>query len=125
MKTFIIVEGEWVEGAPIVGQKFKSVDDNGGELISFYSEPDTSKRINFTDFIDQFTDDEYELYLDVDSYDKKAAKTDKQKAIKVKRSRDKLERQSLKEAEFTALAQSFVDEGILTQPRLDEIIGAL
>ena len=39
MKTYIIVEGEWVEGNPVQGQKFKEVFAGGGELISFYSEP--------------------------------------------------------------------------------------
>ena len=38
-KTYIIVDGQWVEGEPVVGEKFKKVDDNGGELISFYSLP--------------------------------------------------------------------------------------
>jgi hypothetical protein len=39
MAKYIIVEGEWVEGDPVQGQKFKEVFANGGEVISFYSEP--------------------------------------------------------------------------------------
>ena len=39
MKTYILVDGEWLEGAPIVGEKFKTVSQDGGEIISFYSLP--------------------------------------------------------------------------------------
>ena len=87
---------------------------------------DKSKKIKFNDFIDLLNDDEYELYLDVDAYDKKAAKGEKQKAVKIKRNRDKILRQdNFKESDFVALAQVFVDEGILTQERFGEILEAL
>jgi len=39
MTIFIEVDGDWVEGAPVQGQKFKHVTNGGGELISYYSEP--------------------------------------------------------------------------------------
>ncbi len=46
-KTYIIVDGQWVEGEPVVGEKFKKVDDKGGELISFYSLPeDATPEVN-------------------------------------------------------------------------------
>ena len=87
---------------------------------------DKSKKIKLEDFVDALTDDEYELYLDVDAYDKKAAKGEKQKTVKIKRNRDKILRQdNFKESDFVALAQVFVDEGILTQIRFDEIIQGL
>lgn len=41
MTIYILdVDGEsWIEGAPAQGQKFKKVNEKGGELISYYSEP--------------------------------------------------------------------------------------
>ena len=82
--------------------------------------------ITLEQFVDALNDDEYELYLGVDAYDKKAAKGEKQKAVKVKRSRNKLARypDGLISAEFVALADSFVVNGILTQERFDEIIAS-
>ena len=41
MTIFIEVDGDWVKGVPVQGQKFKHVTDGGGELISYYSEPVT------------------------------------------------------------------------------------
>jgi hypothetical protein len=38
MSTYIEVNGEWVEGSPVNGHKFKRVNSKGGELISYYSE---------------------------------------------------------------------------------------
>ena len=39
MTTYILDGEKWVVGAPVVGEKFKEVNDKGGELISFYSLP--------------------------------------------------------------------------------------
>jgi hypothetical protein len=38
MSTYIKVNGEWVVGSPVNGQKFKRVNSKGGELISYYYE---------------------------------------------------------------------------------------
>lgn len=121
--SFYIKDGEnWVEGEPAEGQMFKKTGPSGVEVISYYSAPESSKIIDFNNFVDLLTDDEYELYLDIDAYDKKASKAEKQKSVKVKRSREKLKRERLTQSDFSAIAQSFVDEGIITQTRLDGII---
>ena len=43
MTTYILSNGDWVEGTPVVGEKFKKVNSKGGELISYYAEPETPK----------------------------------------------------------------------------------
>ena len=84
------------------------------------------KTINLGQVVDELTDDEYELWLDLDTYDKKATKPEKQKSVKVKRVRNKLERLgSIPVNQFATLAQVFVDEGVLTQARFDEILAKL
>lgn len=89
-------------------------------------QPQQPKLISLGDVVDQLTNDEYELFLDLDTYDKKATKQEKQKSVKVKRNRMKLEREGkMPIPEFTALAQVFVDEGVLTQARFDEILESL
>ena len=43
MITYVLLNGDWVEGTPVVGEKFKKVNSKGGELISYYAEPETPK----------------------------------------------------------------------------------
>ena len=81
--------------------------------------------IAIIDFVDLLTDDEYEIYLDLISYDKNEAKTDKQKSIRVKRAIDKLEREPVAVDNFTTVAGVLVTENVLTQLRFDEIIAGL
>lgn len=82
--------------------------------------------LNVYQVVNLLTDDEYELFLDLDSYDKKETKEQKQKSVRVKRKRALLERSGdLPVAEFATLAQVFVDEGVLTQARFDEILASL
>lgn len=91
-----------------------------------YRTPKPVKKLSLGDLVDEFTDDEYELYLDADSYDKKATKEEKQKSVRVKRAKDKLERLVMAPvAEFIIITQILVAEGILTQERFDEIITSL
>lgn len=76
--------------------------------------------------IDKLTDDEYERYLDLDYYDPKATKEVKQKSVEVKRAKMKLERGgSLNASEFVETAKVFVQQGVVTQARFDEILKAL
>jgi len=39
MKIKILVDGEWVEGAPIAGQLYRQEIESGGSVTSYYSEP--------------------------------------------------------------------------------------
>ena len=88
--------------------------------------PKQVKKITLGDIVDELTDDEYELYLDLDTYDKKAAKEEKQKSVKVKRNKEKLERLgSAPVSDFVLLAQVFVEQGVLTQERFDSIVAKL
>ena len=48
MKTYILVDGAWVEGAPAEGEKYKKVLNSGAELISYWSEPPTKNKISIT-----------------------------------------------------------------------------
>ena len=127
--TYVEEAGKWVEiqGLPSEGQKYKKIDKGGNSLVTFYSTPvDPPKRINIGQVVDELTDDEYELWLDLDTYDKKATKEEKQKSVKVKRVRNKLERLgNIPVNQFAALAQVFVEQGVLTQARFDEILGVL
>lgn len=76
--------------------------------------------------IDKLTNDEYERYLDLDYYDPKATKEVKQKSVEVKRAKMKLERGgSLNASEFVETAKVFVQQGVVTQARFDEILKAL
>ena len=43
MITYVLLNGDWVEGTPVVGEKFKKVNSKGGELISYYAKPETPK----------------------------------------------------------------------------------
>jgi hypothetical protein len=43
MITCVLLNGDWVEGTPVVGEKFKKVNSKGGELISYYAEPEIPK----------------------------------------------------------------------------------
>ena len=40
MTTYILSNGDWVIGSPVVGEKFKQVNSKGGELISYHTEPE-------------------------------------------------------------------------------------
>lgn len=81
------------------------------------------KLVNLDDFIDRLNDDEYELYLDVDSYDKKATKDEKQKSVKIKRKREAIEKMgAINTSTFIEESRVFVEEGIVTQTRFDEIL---
>ena len=99
---------------------------DGANFIS-PPKPARSKLVlNIYQVVNLLTDDEYELFLDLDSYDKKETKLEKQKSVRVKRKRALLERSGdLPIAEFTAIAQVFVDEGVVTQARFDEILAIL
>ena len=84
------------------------------------------KTLNIGQVVDELTDGEYELWLDLDTYDKKATKPEKQKSVKVKRVRNKLERLgNIPVNQFATLAQVFVEQGVLTQARFDEILASL
>jgi hypothetical protein len=64
MNTYIEVNGEWAEGSPVEGQKFKKVNSKGGELISYYSEPVTPvlpTKITKRAFMQRFTQPERTL----------------------------------------------------------------
>jgi hypothetical protein len=73
MTYFIEVNGEWVEiqGLPDEGQKYKSVDNNGTTVESFYSvprSPEPSTKITRLAFLNRFTDAEA-IAIDLASID--------------------------------------------------------
>ena len=64
MITYVLLNGEWVIGSPVVGEKFKQVNSKGGELISYYSEPVTPAlptKLSKRAFMQRFTQPERTL----------------------------------------------------------------